>query len=200
LIRYGEVRRGRLGITMQNLTPKLARALGVSAREGVVITQVQPDSPAAHVGLHEGDVVVSLDGHPMRNAVEMRARLAVTPAGDTVELRVLRGSTERTIRVRIAEISARHAGGGETIPELAGATLAVARSGDNQGGERAVLVTAVRADTRAFQYGLRPGDVIVGVDRQRVRSVAALAKALRARGHHALNVVRGDFLLTIAVR
>jgi len=63
-----------------------------------------------------------------------------------------------------------------------------------------VLVTAVQADTRAFQYGLRPGDIIVGVDRQRVRSVTALAKALRAPGHHALNVVRGDFLLTIAIR
>jgi len=199
LIRYGEVRRGRLGITMQDLTPKLARALGVSARAGVVITQVQAGSPAARVGLREGDVVVSLDGHPMRNAVQMRARLAVTPAGDTVELRVLRGSSERTIRVRIAEISARHAGGGETIPELAGATLAVAKSEDTQTAERAVLVTAVRADTRAFQYGLRPGDIIVGVDRQRVRSVAAMAKALRAPGHHALNVVRGDFLLTIAI-
>jgi len=200
LIRYGEVRRGRLGITMQDLTPKLSRALGVSARNGVVITQVQTDSPAARVGLREGDVVVALDGHPMRNAVEMRARLAVTPVGQSVELRVLRGPAERTVRVRIAEISARHAGRGETIPELAGATLAVAKSDDTQAGERAVLVTAVQADTRAFQYGLRPGDIIVGVDRQRVRSVTALAKALRAPGHHALNVVRGDFLLTIAIR
>ena len=200
LIRYGEVRRGRLGITMQDLTAKLARALGVAADAGVVITQVQKGSPAAHTGLREGDVVVALDGHPMRSAVEMRARLAVTPAGETVELRVLRGSDERTVRVRIAEISARHAGRSETIPELAGAMLAVATSDDTQTGERAVLVTAVRADTRAFRYGLRPGDVIVGVDRQRVRSVAALAKALRAPGHHALDVVRGDFLLSIAVR
>ena len=63
-----------------------------------------------------------------------------------------------------------------------------------------MLVTAVRADTPAFQYGLRPGDVIVGVNRKRVHSVAALARALRTDGRHALNVVRGDFLLTIAIR
>jgi Do/DeqQ family serine protease len=200
LILYGEVRRGRLGITMQDLTPDLARALGVVAREGVVITQVQAGSPAARAGLREGDVVVALDGHPMRNAVEMRAQLAVTPAGQTIELRVLRGSAQRTMRVRIAEVQVRHIGGGQTLAELAGATLADAKDEDSPHGETAVLVTAVRADTPAFQYGLRPGDLIVGVNRRRVRSVAALDSALRARGSHALNVVRGDFLLTIVVR
>ena len=82
----------------------------------------------------------------------------------------------------------------------AGATLAEAEGSDGARGEKAVRVTAVRADAPAFQYGLRPGDVIVGVNRNRVRSVAELAKALRAHGRHALNVVRGDFLLTIVVR
>ena len=199
LIRYGEVRRGRLGISMQDLTPKLARALGVKADNGVVITQVQPGSPAARAGLREGDVVVELDGHPMRNAVEMRAQLAVTPAGQVIELRVLRASAELKIRVRIAEIVARHVGGGQTLAELAGATLANAGKSATRLGARAVLVTAVRADTKAFRYGLRPGDAIVGVDQQRVRSVAALGKALRAPGKHSLDVVRGDFMLTIAV-
>jgi Do/DeqQ family serine protease len=200
LISFGEVRRGRLGISMQDLTPELARALGVEARQGVVITEVQARSPAAGAGLREGDVVVALDGHSMHSAVQMRARLAVTPAGQTIELRVLRGASERTLRVRIAEVQARHAGHGETLAELAGATLADAKSGEDTGGERAVLVTAVRADTRAFQYGLRPGDVIVGVNRRRVRSVEDLGKALRTKGRHTLNVVRGDFLLAIAIR
>ncbi|MGA8007354.1 MAG: Do family serine endopeptidase [Burkholderiales bacterium] len=200
LISFGEVRRGRLGISMQDLTPELARALGVEAREGVVITEVQARSPAASAGLREGDVVVALDGRPMHGAVQMRARLAVTPVGRTIELRVLRGAAQKTLRVRIAEVEARHAGRGETLAELAGATLADAKSGEHTGGERAVLVTAVRADTRAFQYGLRPGDVIVGVDRRRVRSVAELGKALHSRGHAVLNVVRGDFLIAIRIR
>ena len=200
LIRYGEVRRGHLGITMQDLTPELARALGVDAHDGVVITEVQARSPAAAAGLREGDVVVALDGHLMHGAAQMRARLAVTPAGRMIELRVLRGASETTLRVRIAEVETQHAGHGETLAELAGATLAVAKSGEDTGGEKAVLVTAVRADTRAFQYGLRPGDVIVGVNRHRVRSVAGLGKALRAHGHAVLNVVRGDFLIAIRVR
>jgi len=165
-----------------------------------VITEVQARSPAASAGLREGDVVVALDGRPMHSAVQMRARLAVTPVGQTIELRVLRGAGEKTLRVRIAEVEARHAGRGEALAELAGATLADAKSGEDTGGEKAVLVTAVRADTRAFQYGLRPGDVIVGVNRRRVRSVAELGKALRTKGRHALNVVRGDFLLAIVVR
>jgi S1-C subfamily serine protease len=67
-------------------------------------------------------------------------------------------------------------------------------------GEKGVLVTGVRAETRAFEYGLRAGDVVLGVNRQRVRSVAELSRALRKSGGLSLNVVRGDFLLTIQIR
>jgi len=196
LIRFGEVRRGRLGISTQDLTPALAKSLGVRAREGVVVAEVQPGSTAAAAGLRKGDVVVALNGRPMRSSAEMRALLAVTPAGETVEMRVLRGTEERSLRVRIGEIAARHATGGETIDALAGATFA----GVDRDGEKAVLVTGVQAETQAFQYGLRPGDLVLGVNRRRVRSVAELAQALRAPGQVSLNVLRGDFLLAIAIR
>ena len=196
LIRFGEVRRGRVGVSMQDLTPDLARALGVSTSEGVVIANVQPGSPAAAAGLREGDVVVALNGRPVRSAAEMRAVLGVTPAGETVQMRILHGASERTVRVRIGEVEARHAGAGETIPELAGATFAPIE----QSGEKAVLVESVRAETPAFKFGLRPGDVILGVNRRRVGSVAELARALRSSGQISLNVLRGDFLLAIAIR
>jgi serine protease Do/serine protease DegQ len=195
LIRYGEVRRGRLGIKMQDLTPDLAKALGVAAREGVAVAEVQPASPAAKAGLREGDVIVALNGRPVRGAAELRAVLGVTPPGDTVELRVLHGAQERALRVRVGEPQASHATGGETIAELAGATFTVVEAD----GEKGVLVTGVRAETRAFEYGLRAGDVVLGVNRQRVRSVDELSRALRKSGQASLNVVRGDFLLSIPI-
>ncbi len=196
LIRFGEVRRGRLGIVMQDLTPQLARSLNVEHREGAVISQVQPDSPAAGAGLSEGDVVVSLNGRRVHGSAELRAQLGVIPAGETVELKVVRGRAERTVRVRIAEIEARHGIAGATVEQLAGAAFADAE----RGGERAVLVTAVEAGTPAFQHGLRPGDLIVGVNRKRVQSVADLAREVRGTGRVALAVIRGDFLVTIPVR
>jgi len=198
LVRYGEVRRGRLGISMQDLTPELARSLGVSAAEGAVLSEVQEDSPASAAGLRVGDVVVALNGRKLRGAAELRAQLGVIPAGETVELQVHRGSELRTLRARIGEIEARHAVGGETLPELAGATLA--NVADARGRDRAVLVTGVEAGTPAFRHGLRPGDRIVAVNRMRVGRIAELAAALRGGERAALNVARGDFLLTITVR
>ena len=63
-----------------------------------------------------------------------------------------------------------------------------------------MVVTAVEGDSPAFAAGLRPGDVVIGVNRRRIATVAELGKALAAEGRLALNVVRGDFLLTIVLR
>ena len=135
----------------------------------------------------------------MQTASGLRARLGVLPVGETVELSVRRDGAMLKISARIGEIESRHAERGRRIPELEGATLAAVRGngrGDNQSG---VLVVAVEAATPAFQHGLRPGDLIVGVNRRRIDSVEALAQRLRGRGQVALNVLRGDFLLTIVI-
>jgi len=191
LIRFGEVRRGRLGISMQDVT----------GGEGATVTEVVPGSPAAEAGLRKGDVVTGLNGRPVRGAAELRARLGVVPIGETVELRVLRGKEAQAVKARIGEIEKGKAvAGGQTIQELAGAAFAQAERKGLPGRDRAVLVTAVEADSPAFSLGLRPGDLIIGVNQRRVTSVPELAKALRAPGPIALNVVRGDFVLAIRIR
>jgi len=190
LIRFGEVRRGRLGVAMQD----------VPAGTGATLTEVQPDSPAAAAGLRKGDVITALNGRPVRGAAELRARLGVVPAGETVELRVQRGKETRTIKARIAEIEAGRASGARMLPELAGAALAeVARRG-LPGSDRAVLVTSVQGGSPAFHHGLRAGDLIVGINQRRVSSIEALTRALRASGSVSLNVLRGEFLLALRVR
>ncbi len=200
LIRFGKVKRGRLGISMKELTPELARALGVTADEGAVIAEVQNDSPAARAGLQPGDVVVAINGRPVRSASELRARLGVMPVGAEVALKVLRGAQTRTVRARIGAIEARAVPGGQAVPELAGASLAEAERSTGDGAERVIAVTGVEPGSPADRNGLQPGDLIIGVNGQRVRSVAALASALRKPRHVALNVIRGDFLLTISIR
>jgi serine protease Do/serine protease DegQ len=189
LIGSGEVRRGRLGISMQDPT----------GGEGAVVAEVQADSPAAQAGLRKGDVITALNGRPVRSAAELRARLGVMPVGETVELRVLRGGESRTLKPRIGEIAA-GAPGGQAVQELAGASFQEVERRGPRGRERVVLVAAVKAGTPAFKQGLRAGDLILGVNGRRVASVAQLGKALRASGSIALNVLRGDSLLGLPLR
>ncbi|MGH8740917.1 MAG: trypsin-like peptidase domain-containing protein, partial [Burkholderiales bacterium] len=144
LVRYGEVRRGRLGIGMQD----------VVGGEGATVADVQADSPAAQAGLRKGDVITAFNGRPVRSAAELRARLGVMPVGETVELRLQRASESRTLKARIGEIAGAAAAGGQAVQELAGASLQeVQRRGVRR--ERAVLVAAVKAGTPAFNHGLR---------------------------------------------
>jgi serine protease Do/serine protease DegQ len=191
LIRYGEVKRGRLGIAMQPT---------VGGVEGALIAEVEPSSPAAAAGLKKGDVVTALNGHPVRGPAELRARLGVVPAGETVELKVQRGKEAQIIKARVAEIDKSPAAGGQSVPELNGASLIEVERRGLPGKDRAILVNGVETGSPAFQRGVRPGDLIVGVNQRRVTTVPELGKALRASGRLALNVVRGDFMLTIQLR
>ena len=187
LVKFGEVRRGRLGISMTD----------VVGGEGAVVSEVQAGSPAVQAGVRQGDVVLGLNGRPVRGAAELRARLGVVPVGETVELQVRRGQEMQRLKARVAPIET-SSGGGAALQELDGAALQdVARNG-LPGSNRAVLVTAVKPESPAFRHGLRAGDLIVGVNGRRVTSTKELAGALRARGVR-LHVLRGDNVLNIPV-
>ena len=188
LVKFGEVRRGRLGISMTD----------VVGAEGATVAEVQANSPASQAGLRKGDVVVGLNGRPVRGAAELRARLGVVPVGDTVELQVQRGAEKRTLKAQVGAIES-GATGGSAVQELAGAAFQDAEKNGLPGRNRAVLVTAVKPESPAFRHGLRAGDLIIGVNGRRVGSVQELAKTLKARGGVQLNVLRGDNVLTIPV-
>jgi serine protease Do/serine protease DegQ len=190
LIRFGEVKRGRLGIGMSPV---------VGGGDGALIGEVEPNSPAATAGLRKGDVVIALNGQPVRGPAELRARLGVVPAGDTVDLKLQRGKETQTVKARIGEIDKAQAGG-EPLAELNGAALAEVERKGLPGKDRALLVTRVDPGSPAFGHGIRPGDLIIGVNQRRVTTAPELAKALRASGRLALNVVRGEFLLTVQLR
>jgi S1-C subfamily serine protease len=188
LVKFGEVKRGRLGVSMTD----------VVGGEGATIADVQADSPASKAGLVKGDVVVGLNGRPVRGAAELRARLGVVPVGDTVELQVQRGAEKRTIKAQIAAIES-GGSGGEAVQELSGAVFQEVSKSGLPGRNRAVLVTAVKPESPAYRHGLRAGDLIIGVNAQRVSSVKELTAALKRRGGVQLNVLRGDNMLTIPV-
>ncbi len=202
IIRYGEVRRGRLGIEMADLTPELAKKLGVNTLDGALIAVVQAGSPADKSGMREGDVVTALNGRAIRNAAELRARLGLTPIGEEVEMRINRGGATRAIRSQIAapDVST---GDGQGIPQLPGMrVIEIQRDSPLfqrlQGG--GLVVSAVEQNSMAWVAGFRPGDIIYAVNRRRMQTATELQAALRGAPFYAVGLLRGDFNLTITLR
>ncbi len=102
LVEHGAVRRGRLGVAIQDLTPDLAESLNVTGEQGAVIAKVEPGSPAERAGLRTGDVVVAVDGKPILSGTDLRNRVGLVRTGTPVQITLLRGGQQRNITVRTA--------------------------------------------------------------------------------------------------
>jgi Do/DeqQ family serine protease len=104
LVKYGEVKRGRIGIGIQELTPEIAQAMGIKRSEGAVIAKVEPKSSAERSGLRAGDVVLTVDGLPVKSATQLRNRIGLTRVGEQVELLVERKGEQKTVRAQIDQV------------------------------------------------------------------------------------------------
>ena len=204
IVRHGEVRRGRLGIEMADVTLEAQRKVKLPSLDGALIANVEAGSPADKAGLREGDIVIALNGRTVRGPAELRARLGLTPIGDEVDMTIVREGGQQRIRTRIA--APQPAGKGETlaVPQLPGMRVVEIERGSPlferlRGG--GLVVATVEANSRALQAGFRPGDIIYAVNRRRVQTVAEFQNLLRGseRGY-AISLLRGDFSLTIIIR
>jgi Do/DeqQ family serine protease len=101
LVQYGEVKRGRIGVSIQDLTPDLAQAMNTNRTSGAVIARVEPGSAAEHAGLKSGDLIVSANGVAMRDGTQLRNTIGLSRIGDEVKLVVDRGGSERAVAVKV---------------------------------------------------------------------------------------------------
>jgi serine protease Do/serine protease DegQ len=202
ILKFGEVRRGRLGVETQDLTPETAKQLGVAVTEGAVVLRVEKGSAAEKAGLRPKDVVVAVGERPIRASGELRNRVGLTPIGEEVDMTVLREGREIRIRARVAELFQSTSVVGESIPQLAGLKVADIQPGMPMHGRlEGVFVAGVDRDSAAFKNGLRAGDVIVGVGAARVGSVKQLTDSLRAAEQPLrLSLLRGDYRIQLVVR
>jgi len=202
LVRFGEVRRGRLGASSEDITYDLAMALGLASTEGAIISSVDPSSPAEKAGIKPRDVVVAFNGRAVRNSADLRNKIGMVPIGESIELGLLRDGRPLTARAQIAKPLEVPSISEETVPQLAGASVANIKPGSPLHGKvEGVLVTKVEANSPAWQHGIRPGDIIIGINRRKVRSVQEFLAALKT-GENVimLSLLRGDFRLTIVIR
>ncbi len=179
LVSYGEVRRGLLGVALQNMTPALAEAFGLEDAAGALVRQIKADSPAARAGLQPGDVIVGVNGKPSANASAVLNTLGLLKPGDAVELDVVRDGEALSITTSLAEHE-QVALGAETLhPRLSGAILVDIEPGTALYGRiEGVLVADVQGDSSAARSGVRAGDVITAVSRIRTRNLAELQQVL----------------------
>jgi serine protease DegQ len=198
LAAHGEVRRGRLGIGIQDLTPDVAEALKLGDLRGALIANVEPGSVAAKAGLRTGDVVTAIDNRPVHGATDLRNRIGLTPVGSKINVMVKRGDAERAIPVTItsedrlpADLSATPFDGARLREASAEETRAVGVAG--------VVIEGLASDSVAARSGLQAGDMIVSANRSPVSSVEDLRKALAGKPPIlALELIRdGDPLLLV---
>lgn len=201
LIKYGEVERGRLGVIVQNLTPELAEAFDLKDNDGVVITDIEPDSSAAGAGLQAGDVIVGVNGREVRNYRDLRNTIGLLRVGEKVRLEVLREGKRRVIDTKVGAVpedtvtASSEAEGAEDLhPRLAGATF-----GNNPEGE-GVVVMDVDPASEAARAGLRPDDLILSVNRQGIKDVAAFKRRVEGQDQLLLFIERGRGRLYLALR
>lgn len=203
---HGEVRRGQLGVLVQDLTPELAQAFNLKMGQGAVVAQVIEGSPAARAGVRAGDIVLAVNGQPVRSANELRNAIGMMRRGSTAQLDLLREGRPLKLSVKIEAIAGQRATAEQdkspSASRLEGVDLGpIAPDHPLSGQEQGVQVYAVDPDSAAWRAGLREGDVILSIDRKRVRSVREAETALKAAGERVLlHVRRGDGALFIVVR
>ncbi len=188
LCKEGHVHRGQIGVYAQTITPALAAGLDLPKDWGVVLGDVEPDSPADKAGLKPGDVVLSLDGRVMENARQLAVHLYRKPVGETVALEVQRGAEKLTFKVKVIER--------QDDPQRFADMVDPEKNIVNRLGILCIeinqqvaqmlpdlrkpygVVVAARAAGSPYSTELNPGDVIHAVDSEPITSVAALRAAL----------------------
>lgn len=171
ILEYGEVRRGQLGIIIQDMTHDLAEAFDIDKQQrGVLIAQVQSESAAEKAGLLPGDIVISVDGKAVETSAQLRNEIGRRRIDESLMLTVLRDGKSKVVKARVGKVVGRQAISDAIHPFLEGATLQLAR----QGG---IEVVDIKQGSTIASSGLRQGDVILSANRRVVSSLADLEKA-----------------------
>jgi serine protease Do len=203
ILKHGKVIRGWLGVAIQDITEELSKSLEVPARSGVLVSDVTPDSPAAKAGLRRGDVITAIDGVKTTDSAHLRNLVALAGKDKKIKIDLLRDGKAKSFEVTLGEAPADGTSGslggertedtglfaGVSVQELDAATRARQRIPSSV---RGIVVTRVDPQSPAAAMGLRPGDVIVEVNRVETPTVDAFRKATRQGDRRALVLVYRD--------
>jgi len=201
LIEHGEVRRATIGVMVQALNADLAQAFDVDLSEGVVVVEVDTDSPADNAGLRPGDIITRVGQRDIAKIADFHSQAAVMFIGDEIELEVIREGGRRSLMLEIVKSTVDRAVGRRIDARLTGAELENFWNPDEPGMSAGVLTTEVEPGSRVYAYGLRAGDVIVGANRRTVSDIGELREATKLNPRQlVLRVYRNGRFGNITIR
>jgi len=188
LIRDGKVNHGYMGIGITDVTPENAKFFESKDNRGAIVTQVEPNSPSAKAGLKVGDLITGIDGHEVSDAGQLQVVVGQTRPGTTVKLQVFRDGKSMDLPVTLEKMGARDKGEDESASNESGKprwglalsdiTPEVREQLRASGEVKGAVIERVLPGSPADNAGLRPGDVIVGVNRHDMQSASEVKKAL----------------------
>ena len=196
IIDFGEIRRGLLGVNIQDIDSEAARTLNIETEGGALVSRVFPESAAEKAGLEVGDVIIGINDKAITSATELRNTVGLLRSGDNVSIRYIRDNKKRTTSAVLGSAAEQMLSGADIHPGLAGASFSPASTSSESGVE----VTAVEEGSPAAQRGLRPGDVITAVNRVLVRDLNDLREIARNNRILFLLIQRGDRSLMLQIR
>jgi len=208
---YGEVRRGRIGVVIQDITPDLRKALSLGSLNGALISDVNDDTPAERAGLEPQDVVTEFNGDPILDSADLRNAVGLLEPGARANITYMRNGKRRTTRIEVAEVdddkSAPAAKTDNADPEpmlesFDGASITdIPDDLELRGGSEGVLVASVSRGSKASRSGLRKGDVIRRVGATDVSNLTDFENAIEGKdGPFALSIERSGSNLFLAVK
>jgi serine protease Do len=191
IIKTGKVEHGYLGISMNDVTPDNSSFFNLPDATGAIVSQVVPDSPAAHAGLKSGDVLRELNGRKMINGSALQVAVSETAPGSAIELGILRDGKPQTVKITVGEF---HAGNTEEASNggspqqnngrlglaLADLTPDVRQQLNVPEQVHGAAIQEVRPGSPADDAGLTPGDVILEVNRKPVDGAANVTNMVHA--------------------
>jgi serine protease DegQ len=187
LASFGEVQRGTLGISVQDLTRDLAGAFDLENDQGVLVAEVAEDSAAEKAGLRAGDVIRSIANYPVSSAQEFHNYEGQFPVGEKLTLEIVRNQSEKSLKIEVEELKALD---GDIVDDrLAGAKFEDLPLKQRPDHVKGVLLSELEPNSRLARKGLRPGDIITGCNRMKIQNIGEFQDVVSS--------VRGSLYLEI---
>ncbi|MFA5985394.1 MAG: DegQ family serine endoprotease [Methylococcaceae bacterium] len=188
LLKHGEVKRGLLGVTTQDLTPELVKAFNLETKHGAAISRIESNSSAERAGLEPGDIIVTVNDKAVKSSHDIRNMIGLMQIGDKVNLEYYRGSEKKSVTVTIGKPQKPELAGTILHPALQGSALGITQRNQVEG----VVFDKVEPDSNAWRAGLRPGDVIVSANRYRTHNLEELKRVVNPNSALLINIQRGQ--------
>lgn len=207
ILKNGKVTRAYLGIFPQDVTPAIAKAFGEKDPNGVLVSDISPNSPAEAAGLQRGDIILEVNGKPMTDSNQLRMTISMMQPGSEAKLKVVHGGSQRELTIKLRELPTEQAENNNQTDdrqrasagiEVANLTPDLAQQLNLPATTTGVVVKRVNPSSPLADSGLREGDVVQEVNHQPVKNVSDFYNAMHKDATNPLLLVnRGGRTLFI---